>query len=100
MQRKAIVIDPADNVANLVGPGQEADPVTITGAPAPTEIALTGDIPSNHKIALRPIAKGELVTKYGVTIGRATCDIAAGEHVHVHNIESLRGRGDLASRPQ
>ncbi|GAC1418051.1 MAG: UxaA family hydrolase [Candidatus Velthaea sp.] len=54
------------------------------------------DIPAGHKIALRPIACGELVLKYGQSIGKASAPIAAGEHVHVHNVESIRGRGDLA----
>ncbi len=34
--------------------------------------------------------------KYGQVIGRATKDIEAGGHVHVHNLESTRGRGDKA----
>ena len=32
--------------------------------------------------------------KYGIVIGRATHDIQQGQHVHVHNVEALRGRGD------
>lgn len=43
-------------------------------------------IPFGHKAALRDIAAGEAVRKYGVVIGHATEDIAAGEHVHVHNL--------------
>ncbi len=39
-----------------------------------------------HKYAVRPIACGENVIKYGMPIGHATADIAAGEHVHVHNV--------------
>ncbi len=53
-------------------------------------------IPSGHKCARRAIAAGELIFKYGQPIGRATTAIQAGAHVHVHNVESLRGRGDLA----
>lgn len=41
-----------------------------------------------HKIALCPIAPGEKVIKYGVAIGSATVAVAAGEHVHVHNLKS------------
>ena len=59
-------------------------------------ITLSRPIPSGHKFALRPIARGGRVHKYGQPIGRATTDIALGEHVHTHNLESLRGRGDLA----
>ena len=53
------------------------------------------EIPYGHKIAIVEIAKGEKVFKYGESIGRATCLIKKGEHVHVHNMESLRGRGDF-----
>ncbi len=52
-------------------------------------------IPSGHKCARRAIGAGELILKYGQPIGRATAAIPAGAHVHVHNVESLRGRGDL-----
>lgn len=53
------------------------------------------DIPQGHKIALRPISVGERVVKYGQSIGKASIPIQTGEHVHVHNVESIRGRGDL-----
>lgn len=61
-----------------------------------SSITLRDHIPSGHKFAVRPIAPGALVLKYGQPIGRATAGIAPGEHVHTHNVESLRGRGDLA----
>lgn len=44
-----------------------------------------------HKYAIRPIADGENVIKYGMPIGRATCDIAVGDHVHVHNVVTNLG---------
>jgi altronate hydrolase len=39
-----------------------------------------------HKLAVRPIKKGEAVYKYGQIIGFASQDIAPGDHVHVHNV--------------
>ena len=45
-------------------------------------------VPAGHKAALRPIAKGEAVIKYGHRIGYATQDIAAGEWVHTHNLRT------------
>ncbi|BDC17635.1 dehydratase [Acidianus sp. HS-5] len=48
------------------------------------------DVPLGHKIALRDIKKGDKVLKYGRVIGEATQDIKKGQHVHVHNIRSLR----------
>ena len=54
-------------------------------------------IPSGHKVALADIAPGADVIKYGAPIGTATEAIAAGAHVHTHNLASTRGRGDLAA---
>lgn len=53
-----------------------------------------GDVPYGHKIAVRDIKKDELIVKYGEEIGIATRDIKKGEYVHVHNLDSMRGRGD------
>ena len=47
-------------------------------------------------IAAAAIPSGALIHKYGQVIGRASTPIASGEHVHVHNVEGTRGRGDLA----
>lgn len=43
------------------------------------------NIEIGHKIALRDINEGELIIKYGETIGIATCNIKKGEWVHTHN---------------
>jgi altronate dehydratase small subunit len=91
----AIVISARDNVATALEPldaGQtiRAGDATITVAEA---------IPRGHKIALRAIAAGDEVVKYGSAIGTASSGIAAGAHVHTHNVASTRGRGDLGGRP-
>ena len=44
-------------------------------------------IPAGHKVATRAVAKGEPVRRYAQIIGFATQSIAAGSHVHVHNLE-------------
>jgi hypothetical protein len=54
-------------------------------------------IPVGHKLATREIPAGAAILKYGQTMGRATAAIEAGAHVHVHNVEGIRGRGDLAA---
>jgi altronate dehydratase len=54
------------------------------------EVPLPGQVMRGHKIARRPIAAGDNVIRYGQIIGQAKCDIAPGEHVHVHNL----GMGD------
>lgn len=58
-------------------------------------VVVRNDIPFGHKIAISNIEAGTDVRKYGEVIGRAVEPIAIGQHVHVHNIEGIRGRGDL-----
>lgn len=55
-----------------------------------TSVRSKEDIPLGHKIALKNVAVGEKVIEYGEVIGVATKDISTGEHVHIHNIKSLR----------
>src|SRR5579864_4579679 len=49
-------------------------------------------IPAGHKVAIRPIAVGEPIRRYGQIIGFATAPIAPGQHVHTQNC----GMGDFA----
>lgn len=51
------------------------------------EFTALDDIPAGHKVAVRPIAAGRPVHKYGEIIGIACCDIPVGAHVHVHNMK-------------
>lgn len=98
-QKIAWVVDEAkDNVATILASDVKKGatvPVTVEGKRL--EVKVNADIPFGHKIAIKPIASGKTVYKYGLSIGRATADIAIGDHVHIHNIEPLRGRGDLAA---
>ncbi|MDX1329888.1 MAG: UxaA family hydrolase [Burkholderiaceae bacterium] len=48
------------------------------------------DIPIGHKVALKDLAEGDTVIKYGVDIGRVIAPIKAGEHLHVHNVKTKR----------
>jgi altronate dehydratase small subunit len=59
------------------------------------ELALLEDIPFGHKVCIAEMPKAAVVTKYGQVIGRASKSIKLGEHMHVHNVESNRARGDL-----
>lgn len=58
-------------------------------------IDVLSDIPYGHKISVVDIKPGDPIVKYGESIGAASRPIKKGEHVHVHNLESRRGRGDL-----
>lgn len=64
----------------------------LPGAPVVDGVSAANRIPAGHKVAVRPIATGEPVRRYGQIIGFATRDIAPGEHVHVQNC----GMGDFA----
>lgn len=98
--RKAIVIHIGDNVATLVENADVGEEVATTGSAAEVSVTAAEPIRLGHKVALRTIRKGEDIIKYGEVVGRATSSIEAGQLVHVHNVESLRGRGDLARNPK
>jgi len=49
-------------------------------------VTVSGLVPPGHKVATQAIAKGQPVRRYDQIIGMATRDIAAGEHVHTHNL--------------
>lgn len=77
-----------DNVATALTPVRPGS-VDILGDTAISDIGAVSDIPEGHKIALRDIQEGEDILKYGVVIGRATRDIAAGSWVHLHVMRSI-----------
>ena len=78
---------------NAVIINEKDDVATVTKNDI-NEIILENDIPFGHKFAVRDISKNEEVLKYGESIGTATKKIVRGEHVHIQNVESNRGRGD------
>lgn len=95
MRRYAIVIKKEDNVATAICDIAADQAVAVGIEEENLTIAVRQAIPLGHKLALRAIRNGEAILKYGTVIGRATQEIQPGEHVHVHNVESTRGRGDL-----
>lgn len=91
------VVDNKDNVATIISDNvKKATSISVEFDEDEHRIKINADIPYGHKIAIRPIIKGDTVWKYGQSIGKATENIEVGDHVHVHNIEPLRGRGDLS----
>ena len=93
----ALKVDDLDNVATIFANGiVDGTQVEVRDKKGNSEImTVIGDVPYGHKIALRDIAKGEPIMKYGESIGAASHDIRKGEYVHVHNLDTMRGRGDL-----
>ncbi|GAA1634623.1 UxaA family hydrolase [Georgenia ruanii] len=61
-------------------------PVGARLTTADGELTVTATVPRGHKVAVRPVPRGGQVHKYGQSIGRATADIAPGDHVHTHNL--------------
>ena len=55
-----------------------------------TGVTAKQDIPIGHKVALRDMAVGDTVIKYGIDMGKVVQPISAGEHAHVHNIKTKR----------
>ena len=86
--QRACVISSEDNVATALDelcPGA----VRLLGDAASSNAAACEDIPKGHKFALREIAEGGKIIKYGVVIAQATSGIPAGAWVHLHNIRSI-----------
>ncbi|MFM2051525.1 MAG: hypothetical protein RL682_2016 [Pseudomonadota bacterium] len=83
-----IRLHPADDVliarTQLVG-GTPMEASTVKGL-----------IPAGHKIATRAMGIGEPVRRYNQVIGFASKPIAAGEHVHTHNLNMGENKGDFA----
>ena len=96
-QRESIhPVDPRDHVATALRDIAAGETLDLHGE---TIVART-DVPKGHKIAIRAARIGEDVLKYGWPIGRATADIALGDHVHVHNVATrLEGVEDFAWTP-
>ena len=94
-QHIALQIHDMDNVATVFNDIQKGEEVTIQDKKG-NEVVLTSksNILFGHKIAIKEIKKDDKIIKYGEEIGIATKDISVGEHVHVQNLDSARGRGD------
>jgi altronate hydrolase len=81
-ENSAIRLHPSDNVAVArvaLAPGSD---LRIDGI----AVKVRDSVPAGHKVALRPIAAGEIVRRYGQAIGRASRAIEPGAHIHTHNL--------------
>jgi len=77
-----ILLDPDDNVAVARVALVAGQRVTVGGC----EIQVCNAVAPGHKVALAAMPQGDVVRRYGEPIGRASAAIAAGEHVHTHNL--------------
>jgi (2R)-sulfolactate sulfo-lyase subunit alpha len=88
-----VLHDPEDSVAVVVVEGVRAGD-TLTGLVLDLDRTISlqcvEDIPLGHKVALKDLAVGDAVIKYGVDIGKVVQPIRRGAHAHVHNIKTKR----------
>ena len=70
--------------------GEEVTGVNMDDDTTTPALKARDDIPLGHKIALRDLDEGAEVIEYGARIGVARIRIAAGAHVHTHNLKSAR----------
>ncbi|HJZ43558.1 MAG TPA: UxaA family hydrolase [Hyphomicrobiaceae bacterium] len=88
-----LVHSPKDNVGVVVVEGLKAGTAmlgVVTENDTTLKLDARQDIPIGHKVALKPMKKGDTVVKYGEDIGKIVADVGAGEHVHVQNLKTKR----------
>jgi hypothetical protein len=92
MTKKAIMMDPQDNVATALNAITAGDEVEIVSSKQEVVrcVKAKDSLPFGHKIALAEIKRGAEVRKYGIAIGSTLKEIALGEYVHIHNMNSNR----------
>jgi altronate dehydratase small subunit len=89
----AFRIHAGDNVATLLGDVEGGASLMVRGDGEAVELTAMQPVAVGHKIALRALAEGDRVVKYGLPIGEATRSIAVGEWVHLHNCRSMYDPG-------
>ena len=77
-------INPADNVVVAIQPQSAGAVITVDGK----KITVLEDVPAGHKIAIRDLAEGENVIKYGFPIGHAREAKKAGSWMNENNIKT------------
>jgi (2R)-sulfolactate sulfo-lyase subunit alpha len=88
-----LVHDHKDNVGVVVVEGLKAGTemlCVVTADNSSFRMKSVADVPIGHKIALKDLKAGDTAVKYGEDIGKIVKDIAAGEHVHIHNLKTKR----------
>lgn len=84
VDQRLLLLSDTDNVFVVRGTLDAGDEVRLEFG----TVKIGGRIGLGHKLARRPIAKGERIVKYGAPIGSAVAAIAEGDHVHIHNVQS------------
>lgn len=90
MNITALIIKDTDNVGVTTAVMKKGDIARFKKGDELVEVTVQDNIPMYHKFCVRAIAKGQPVIKYGESLGLASKDIAVGQYVHSHNLESQR----------
>jgi altronate dehydratase small subunit len=94
VQKQAVLINKKDNVATAVADLLAGQTIKYLFGQEVKELTLLDHIPLGHKFALQDIPLNQDIIKYGESIGSSVTMIQKGQHVHIHNMQSNRGRGD------
>ncbi|TDL92457.1 D-galactarate dehydratase [Vibrio vulnificus] len=91
---KTLYLSTKDSVAVALSEIPENTSVVVKNGHEELGVSILEPIRFGHKFAVKSIEQGADIIKYGEVIGAASAFIPAGAHVHVHNLEGKRGRGD------
>lgn len=84
LDSRLLLLAPEDNVAAARQSIAAGETILVDGSPCTVQRA----VPVGHKVAIRAVAVGEPVLKYGAPIGLATVAMRPGDYVHTHNLTS------------
>ena len=88
-----LVHEHKDNVGVVVVEGLTAGTnmlCVVTEDNSSFELEAKADVPIGHKIALKDLAEGDTIIKYGEDIGKMVGTAGTGDHVHTHNLKTKR----------
>ncbi|MDQ0257339.1 altronate dehydratase small subunit [Evansella vedderi] len=97
---KTVMMNSKDKVAVALTKIEKGTTVEVNCENQLFAVTLMDELEFGHKFAVLPIKRGEDILKYGEVIGVANRDISPGEHVHIHNLDGKRGRGDKLVKQQ
>ncbi|HEV8311286.1 MAG TPA: UxaA family hydrolase [Methylomirabilota bacterium] len=95
----AVLVHPGDDVATALRVIPAGTTARVQVGSGTRQCRVSDEIPFGHKFAVRELAAGQPVRKYGEVIGGATARVPAGALVHVHNLASRRARARPGENP-
>lgn len=87
----SVIIDSTDNVGVVIESIKKGEEISYFDSRNQNiRLIAREDIPIYHKFSICDIQANEVIVKYGQHIGQASTFIMQGQHVHTHNINSVR----------